>query len=208
MATVDKSDLFSNLFRYVGKAGGSIASTTMLAIGIVALLGLVAGFILHSRLNKLELLHSRLDKFETNLALARADIESTNERLISLQREVSQIRQDQSSAAGTITRLDNRLSTMAEPTSPQNNVLQITAVEAKLIREFLMKIDAFKPRVEAGHKVGDTIPEDQLLDFSVVLTQGVPKLKNTSYTIDQTGSIIIVSENRIVAILDFVNVAR
>src|SRR5215475_8996180 len=198
MATVDKSDLFSNLFRYVGKAVGSIASTTMLAIGIVALLGLVGGL----------LLHSRLDKFKTNLALARADIESTNERLISLQREVSQIRQDQSSAAGTITRLDNRLSTMAEPTSPQNNVLQITAVEAKLIREFLMKIDAFKPRAEAGHKVGDTIPEDQLLDFSVILTQGVPKLKNTSYTIDKNGSVIIVSENRIVAILDFVNVSR
>ncbi|MGB7773635.1 MAG: hypothetical protein WBL43_17665, partial [Pseudolabrys sp.] len=78
----------------------------------------------------------------------------------------------------------------------------------KLIREFLMKIDAFKPMVEAGHKVGDTIPEDRLLDFSAVLTQEVPKLKNTNYTIDQNGSIIIVSENRIVAILDFLNVAR
>ena len=208
MATADKSNLFSNLFRYIGNSGGSIASITMLAIGILALLGLVGGFILHSRVNKLELLHSKLDKFETDLALAKADIDSTNERLISLQREVSQIRQDQSSAAGTITRLDNRLSTMAEPTSPQNNVLQITAVEAKLIREFLMKIDAFKPRVAAGLKVGDSIPEDRLLDFSVLLTQGVPKLENTSYTIDQTGSIIIVSENRIVAILDFVNVAR
>jgi hypothetical protein len=127
---------------------------------------------------------------------------------MSLQREVSQIRQDQSSAAAMIARLDHRLSAMAQPTSPMNNVLQITAVEAKLIREFLMKIDAFKPMVEAGHKVGDTIPEDRLLDFSALLTQGVPKLKNTSYTIDQTGSIIIVSENRIVAILDFVNVAR
>jgi hypothetical protein len=28
--------------------------------------------------------------------------------------------------------------------------------------------------VEAGHKVGDTIPEDRLLDFSALLTQGVP----------------------------------
>jgi hypothetical protein len=151
------------------------------------------------------------------LAIAKGDVENTNERLMSLQREISQIRQDQSSAAATIARLDNRSSATAQPTSPQNtaqptspetNVLQITAVEAKLIREFLMKIDAFKPRVAAGLKVGDTIPEDRLLDFSAVLTQGVPKLKNTSYTIDQTGSIIIVSENRIVAILDFVNVAR
>jgi hypothetical protein len=107
-----------------------------------------------------------------------------------------------------IARLDNRLSAMSQPTSPQDNVLQFTAVEAKLIREFLMKIDAFKPMVEAGQKVGDTIPEDRLLDFSAVLTQGVPKLKNTNYTIDKNGSVIIVSENRIVAILDFVNVAR
>ncbi|MGC1898421.1 MAG: hypothetical protein WA716_06870, partial [Pseudolabrys sp.] len=103
----------------------------------------------------------------------------TNERLMSLQREVSQIRQDQSSATAMIARLDNRLSATTQPTSPQNNVLQITAIEAKSIREFLMKIDAFKPMVEAGHKVGDTIPEDRLLDFSAVLTQEVPKLKNT-----------------------------
>ena len=174
-----------------------IAPATMLAIGILALLGLVAGGFL---------LHSRLGELDTELAFAKRDVESTNERLMSLQREVSQIRQDQSSAAAMIARLDNRLS--AQPTSPMNNVLQITAVEAKLIREFLMKIDAFKPRVEAGHKVGDTIPEDRLLDFSALLTQGVPKLKNTNYTIDQSGSIIIVSENRIVAILDFENVAR
>jgi hypothetical protein len=171
----------------------------MLAIGILALLGLVAGAFL---------LHSRLDKLEAELAFVKRDVESTNERLMSLQREVSQIRQDQSSAAAMIARLDNRLSAMSQPTSPQDNVLQFTAVEAKLIREFLMKIDAFKPMVEAGQKVGDTIPEDRLLDFSAVLTQGVPKLKNTNYTIDKNGSVIIVSENRIVAILDFVNVAR
>jgi hypothetical protein len=206
MATADKSNLFSNLFRDIGKPGGSIAPTTMLAIAVLVLLGFVAGaFFLHSRIDKL---HSRLDKLETDLAIAKGNVESTNEGLMSLQREISQIRQDQSSAAATIARLDNRSSATAQPTSPENNVLQITAVEAKLIREFLMKIDAFKPRVAAGLKVGDTIPEDRLLDFSVVLTQGVPKLKNTSYTIDQTGSIIIVSENRVVAILDFVNVAR
>lgn len=199
MATADKSNLISNLFRNIGKPGGSIASTTMLAIGTLALLGLVTGGFL---------LSSRLDKLEKELVLAKREIGSTIERLTSLQREVSQIRQDQSSTAAIIARLDNRLSAMAQPTSPQDNVLQITAVEAKLIREFLMKIDAFKPMVEAGHKVGDTIPEDRLLEFSALLTQAVPKLKNANYTIDQNGSIIIVSENRIVAILDFVNVAR
>ena len=176
-----------------------IAPAAILAIGVLSLLGLVAGGFL---------LHSRLDKLETELAFAKRNVESTNERLVSLQREVSQIRQDQSSHAAMIARLDNRLSAMAQPTSPQNNELQITPVEAKLIREFLMKIDAFKPMVEAHYKVGDTIPEDRLLDFSVLLTREVPKLKYTNYTIDQNGSIIIVSENRIVAILDFVNVTR
>ena len=176
-----------------------IAPAAILAIGVLSLLGLVAGGFL---------LHSRLDKLETELAFAKRNVESTNERLVSLQREVSQIRQDQSSHAAMIARLDNRLSAMAQPTSPQNNELQITPVEAKLIREFLMKIDAFKPMVEAHYKVGDTIPEDRLLDFSVLLTREVPKLKYTNYTIDQNGSIIIVSENHIVAILDFVNVTR
>jgi hypothetical protein len=72
-----------------------------------------------------------------------------------------------------------------------------------------LKLDAFKPMVKVGYKVGDTIPEDRLLDFSAVLTEMVPKLTSTRYTIDQNGSIIIVSENRIVvAVLDFVSVAR
>ena len=143
-----------------------IAPAAMIAIGILALLGLVAGGFL---------LHSRLDKLRTELAFAKRNVESTNERLMSLQREVSQIRQGQSSAAAMIARLDNRLSAMAQPTSPQNNELQITAVEAKSIREFLMKIDAFKPMVEAHYKVGDTIPEDRLLDFSAASDAGSAK---------------------------------
>ena len=101
-----------------------IAPATMLAIGIVALLGLVAGGFL---------LSSRVDKLVTELAFAKREVETTNERLMSLQREVSQIRQDQSSATAMIARLDNRLSATTQPTSPQNNVLQITAVEAKSI---------------------------------------------------------------------------
>ncbi|MFZ0260310.1 MAG: hypothetical protein WAL36_10120, partial [Pseudolabrys sp.] len=78
-----------------------IAPATMLAIGIVALLGLVAGGFL---------LSSRVDKLVTELGFAKREVESTNERLMSLQREVSQIRQDQSSATAMIARLDNRLS--------------------------------------------------------------------------------------------------
>ncbi|MGC1884027.1 MAG: hypothetical protein WA703_22905, partial [Pseudolabrys sp.] len=101
----------------------------MLAIGIVALLGLVAGGFS---------LSSRVDKLVTEFGFAKREVESTNERLMSLQREVSQIRQDQSSATAMIARLDNRLSATTQPTSPQNNVLQITAIEAKSIREFLM----------------------------------------------------------------------
>ncbi|MGB9210871.1 MAG: hypothetical protein WCB78_22580 [Pseudolabrys sp.] len=98
----------------------------MLAIGIVALLlGLVAGGFS---------LSSRIDKLVTELAFAKREVESTTERLMSLQREVSQIRQDQSSATAMIARLDNRLSATTQPTSPQNNALQITAVEAKSIR--------------------------------------------------------------------------
>ena len=172
----------SKIFREIGKPGGRLALLTMLAIGILGLFELIVagGFSLHSQ----------LDKLKIELVSAKRDLEITNEKLVSLQREVGQIRQ--------------------QPTSPLNNVLRINAVEAKFIREFLLKLDAFKPMVKAGYKVGDTIPEDRLLlDFSAVLTEMVPKLNSTRYTIDQNGSIIIVSENRIVvAILDFVSVAR
>lgn len=188
----------SKLFRGIGKPSGRLALLMMLAIGILGLFGLIVagGFSLHSQ----------LDKLKIELVSAKRDLEITNERLVSLQREVGQIRQEQPSVAAT--RPEDRLSA-TQPTSPLNNVLRINAVEAKFIREFLLKLDAFKPMVKAGYKVGDTIPEDRLLDFSAVLTEMVPKLNSTRYTIDQNGSIIIVSENRIVvAILDFVSVAR
>jgi len=193
MATARKSNLFGG----IGKPGASIALWPILAIGILAL-GLIVGggFSLYSQLNKLKI----------ELALAKRDIETKNERLMSLQREA--IQQDQSSAAAMLARPKDQSSAMAQPTSPSNSALQITATEAELIREFLMKIDAFRPMVRAGYKVGDTIPDDRQLDFSVLLTEKVPKLQNINYTIDQNGSIIIVSENRIIAILDFVNVAR
>lgn len=203
MATADKSNLFSKLFRDIGKPGARIAPTTMLAIGILVLLGLVAGGFL---------LHSRLDKLETELAFAKGGVESTNERLMSLQREVSQIQQDQSSAASKLARLEDRLSAVSQPgvsqpIPPLNNILmQITAVEGKLIREFLVNLNGLDPRVEAGYKVGDRIPNDKLLDFSLLLVEKVPKLKNTRYTIDEKSSIIIVSEeNRVVAILSTAN---
>lgn len=188
----------SKLFRGIGKPSGRLALLMMLAIGILGLFGLIVagGFSLHSQ----------LDKLKIELVSAKRDLEITNERLVSLQREVGQIRQEQPSVAAT--RPEDRLSA-TQPTSPLNNVLRINAVEAKFIREFLLKLDAFKPMVKGGYKVGDTIPEDRLLDFSAVLTEMVPKLNSTRYTIDQNGSIIIVSENRIVvAILDFVSVAR
>ena len=188
----------SKLFREIGKPSGRLALLTMLAIGILGLFGLIVagGFSLHSQ----------LDKLKIELVSAKRDLEITNEKLVNLQREVGQIRQEQPSAAAT--RPENRLSA-TQPTSPLNNVLRINTVEAKFIREFLLKLDAFKPMVKASYKVGDTIPEDRLLDFSAVLTEMVPKLNSTRYTIDQNGSIIIVSENRIVvAILDFVSVAR
>jgi len=188
----------SKLFRKIGKPSGRLALLTMLVIGILGLFGLIVagGFSLHSQ----------LDKLKIELVHAKRDLEITNERLVSLQRDVGQIRQDQPSAAAT--RPENRLSA-TQPTSPLNNVLRINAVEAKFIREFFLKLDAFKPMVKAGYKIGDTIPEDRLLDFSAVVTEMVPKLNSTRYTIDQNGSIIIVSEDqRIVAILDFVSVAR
>jgi hypothetical protein len=189
MVTARKSNLFGGT--------GSIALWPILAIGILVL-GLIVGggFSLYSQLNKLKI----------ELALAKRDIETKNEKLMSLQREA--IQQDQSSAAAMLTRPKDQSSAMAQPTSPPNSALQITATEAELIREFLVKIDAFRPMVRAGYKVGDTIPDDRQLDFSVLLTEKVPKLQNINYTIDQNGSIIIVSENRIIAILDFVNVAR
>ena len=172
-------------------------------IGILGLLGLIVVSLYYQ-------LYSLKAELKAELAPAKGSV--TDERLMSLQREVSQIRQDQSSAASKLARLEDRLSAVSQPgvsqpTLPLNNILmQITAIEGKLIREFLAKLNGLDPRVEAGYKVGDRIPNDKLLDFSLLLTEKLPKLKNTRYTIDEKNSIIIVSEeNRVVAILSTAN---
>ena len=164
-------------------------------IGILGLLVLIVagGFSLYYQLANLK------TELKTELALAKGrDVGVTSERLMSLEREVSQIRQDQLSATVMLARLEDRLSAI-----PPDSMLQITAVESKIIREFFVRLDGFKPMAQAGYKVGETVPSDQLLDFSALLTEKLPKLKNTRYTIDQDGSIIIVSgeRNRAVAIL-------
>ncbi|MGB8896074.1 MAG: hypothetical protein WA322_05570 [Pseudolabrys sp.] len=172
-------------------------------IGILGLLGLIVVSLYYQ-------LYSLKAELKAELAPAKGSV--TDERLMNLQREVSQIRQDQSSAASKLARLEDRLSAVSQPgvsqpTLPLNNILtQITAIEGKLIREFLAKLNGLDPRVEAGYKVGDRIPNDKLLDFSLLLTEKLPKLKNTRYTIDEKNSIIIVSEeNRVVAILSTAN---
>jgi small-conductance mechanosensitive channel len=170
----------------------------VVTIGILGLLGLTVVSLYYQ-------IYSLKAELKAELALAKGSV--ADERLMSLQREVSQIRQDQSSAASKLARLEDRLSAVSQPTLPLSNILmQITAVEGKLIREFLVKLNGLDPRVEAGYKVGDRIPNDKLLDFSLLLTEKLPKLKNTRYTIDEKSSIIIVSEeNRVVAILSTAN---
>jgi hypothetical protein len=172
-------------------------------IGILGLLGLIVVSLYYQ-------LYNLKTELKAELALAKGSV--TEERLMSLQREVSEIRQEQSSAASKLARLEDWLSAVSQPgvsqpTPPLNGILlQITAVEGKLIREFLVKLNGLDPRIEAGYKVGDRIPNDKLLDFSILLTEKVPKLKNTRYTIDEKSSIIIVSEeNRVVAILSTAN---
>jgi hypothetical protein len=92
------------------------------------------------------------------------------------------------------------------PGTPTNDAWQITPTENKAIREFLEKVNGLDPIVEAGYKVGDKIPSDKLRDFSIILTEKVPLLKNTRYTIDQKASVLIVSgEDRVVAILSTAN---
>jgi len=168
--------------------------TRNITFGILGLLGLIVASLYYQ-------LYNLKSEFRAELAFAKGSGGTSDERLMSLQREVAQIQQNQSSAASTLARLEDRSSAVSQPTSPLNNV-QITAVEGKLIREFLEKVHGLDPMVEAGYRVGDKIPNNRLLDFSILLTEKVPKLQNTKYTIDQKGSIIIVSEeNRVVAIL-------
>jgi hypothetical protein len=110
----------SKLFREIGKPGGRLALLTMLAIGILGLFGLIVagGFSLHSQ----------LDKLKIELVSAKRDLEITNERLVSLQREVGQIQQEQPSAAAT-----RRLSA-TQPTSPLNNVLRNSTHSSRWLR--------------------------------------------------------------------------
>ena len=191
MATSPKSDLS----RYVGKLEGIVALLVKLAIGVLGLLGLLVagGFSIHSQ----------LDALKTELALAERDIGVANDKLTSLQGDVGKIRDAQSSAATTLARLEDRLSAMAQVPSPPISALQISTAEAGFIRDYLTKLTGLKPIVKAGYKIGDLVSADQLLDFPSLLQEKLPKLKNTKYTVDEKGSIIIASadQHRVLAVL-------
>jgi len=174
---------------------------------ILGLLGLLVALLYYQ-------LYNLKENLKSEVAVAKDHAQDTIERLTSLEREVGQTQQNQSSIGSILTRLENQISAIPHspppiskpPTAPPDDTLRITPDEKKLVREFLEKVNGFDPIVEVGYKVGDKIPSDKLRDFSVVLTEKVPTLKKTRYTIDQRASVIIVSEeDRVVAILSTTN---
>jgi hypothetical protein len=179
----------------------------IVAFGILGLLGLLVALLYYQ-------LYNLKENLKSEVAVAKDHAQDMIERLASLEREVGQIQQNQSSIGSIVTRLENQLSVTPHnpppiskpPDTPPDNTLRITPDEKKLVREFLEKVNGLDPIVEAGYKVGDKIPSDKLRDFSVVLTEKVPTLKKTRYTIDQRASVVIVSEeDRVVAVLSTTN---
>jgi hypothetical protein len=178
----------------------------MVTFGILGLLGLIVMLLYYQ-------LYNLKGDLRSEVAVAKDHARDTNEKLASLESAVSQIRQDQSSAGSALARLESQISAIPQSGPPisgsaptPNNAWRITPAENKLVREFLEKVNGLDPIVEAGYKVGDKIPNGSLRDFSAILTERVPTLKKTRYTIDQRVSIIIVSEeDRVVAILSTAN---
>jgi hypothetical protein len=179
----------------------------IVTFAILGLLGVLVALLYYQ-------LYNLKENLKSEVAIAKDHAQDTIERLTSLEREMGQIQKNQSSIASNLTHLENQISAAPHnsppiskpPAAPPDNTLRITPDEKKLVREFLEKVNGFDPIVEAGYKVGDKIPSDKLRDFSVVLTEKVPTLKKTRYTIDQKASVIIVSdEDRVVAILSTTN---
>lgn len=180
----------------------------IVTFGALGLLGVVVALMYYQ-------FHNLKDDLRSEVALAKEHAQNTNERLLSLERDVSEVQRDQSSARSVVANIKEQISGLAQnlppmqnlppipkPPPEQPNAWQITSAENKKVRAFLEKVNGLDPIVEAGYRVGDKIPSDKLRDFSVILTDNVPTLKNTRYTIDQKSSIIIVSgEDRVVAIL-------
>jgi len=174
----------------------------IVTFGALGLLGVVVALMYYQ-------FHNLKDDLRSEVALAKEHAQNTNERLLSLERDVSEVQRDQSSARSVVANIKEQISGLPQnlppipkPPPEQPNAWQLTSAENKKVRAFLEKVNGLDPIVEAGYRVGDKIPSDKLRDFSVILTDNVPTLKNTRYTIDQKSSIIIVSgEDRVVAIL-------
>ena len=178
----------------------------IVTFGILGLFGLIVALLYYQ-------LYNLKEDLKSEVAVAKDHARDTNDKLTNLDSEVSQIRQDQSSAGSALARLESQISAIPQsspsisaPAPAPNNAWRISLAEKKLVREFLEKVNGLDPIVEAGYKVGDKIPSDKLRDFSAILTERVPMLKKTRYTIDQRTSIIIVSEeDRVVTILSTAN---
>ena len=178
----------------------------IVTFGILGLFALIVALLYYQ-------LYNLKEDLKSEVAVAKDHARDTNEKLTNLKSEVSQIRQDQSSAGSALARLESQISAIPQsspsisgPAPAPNNAWRISLAEKKLVREFLEKANGLDPIVEAGYKVGDKISSDKLRDFSAILTERVPTLKKTRYTIDQRASVIIVSEeDRVVAILSTAN---
>ena len=125
----------------------------IVTFGILGLFGLIVALLLPTLIQR---------DPKSEVAVAKDHARDTNDKLTNLESEVSQIRQDQSSARSALARLESQISAIPQGSSPisgpaptPNNAWRITLAENKLVREFLEKVNGLDPIVEAGYKVGD-----------------------------------------------------
>ena len=105
----------------------------IVTFGILGLLGLIVAMLYYQFYNLKEDLKSEV-------AVAKDHARDTNDKLTNLEREVSQIRQDQSSAGSALARLESQISAIPQsspsisaPAPAPNNAWRISLAEKKFV---------------------------------------------------------------------------
>jgi hypothetical protein len=176
--------------RDLGKLEGSVDVLKALTFAVIGFLTVIV-------IGGLYLL-SQISDVKIDLRDAKRDISSALERLTTIEKMVAGIQAGQSTAAGSLSRIESLLALLPQGPAPQ---LLISSEDAKTIRSMIK----FNPETAYKNvgRLGEVLTDAKLLDFPDDVVERFPLLRSLRYTFDVKGQILIASlrEQRIVAIV-------
>ena len=137
---------------------------------------------------------------------------TTLAQLAGSKNEIAKLRNDLAAAGERISRIERSITQARPAMAPERPAqllpphpvaapLSLNQEDIAVIRAFI-KLPPADARTTASISVGDLVPEARLLQMPESITEKLPKLRGTRFTVDRNQAIVIVgSANRVVFVI-------